>query len=95
MKRWSLIQPDLDKCWFCDETQNLHKHEVFYGTANRQKSIAWGMVVALCPRHHNMSSDGVHYNRKRDLELKRHAQRVFEEKHGHDQFMAVFHKNYL
>lgn len=95
MKQFSIIQPELDRCWFCPKTQGLHKHEVFYGTANREKSIKWGMVVALCPEHHNMSSDGVHHNHERDLELKRCAQAVFEKRYGHDKFMEIFHHNYL
>ena len=94
MKRFSIIQPELDRCWFCGKTGVLHKHEVFFGTANRKKSIQYGMVVALCPEHHNMSSQGVHHNHRRDMELKRYAQHVFEEKYGHEKFMAVFGKDY-
>ena len=94
MKRYSIIQPDLNECWFCHKREYLHKHEVFFGTANRKKSIKYGMVVALCPEHHNMSSQGVHHNRRRDLELKRYAQKVFEEKYGHEKFMEVFGKSY-
>lgn len=95
-ERFSIIQPDFnERCYFCNQRYGLHKHEVFFGTADRKKSIEWGMVVSLCPNHHNMSSDGVHFNRQMDLTLKRDAQRIFEEKYGHEKFMEVFHRNYL
>ena len=94
MKRFSIIH-GMDECYICHKKGILHKHEVFIGTANRKKSIEWGMVVALCPEHHNMSNKSVHLNRFVDLELKRDAQRIFEEKYGHDKFMEVFHRNYL
>ncbi len=96
MNRFSIVQPDLDECFECHRRGvQLHKHEIFFGTADRKKSIKYGMVVALCPRHHNMSSDGVHHNRELDLKLKRIGQKVFEERYGHDKFMDTFHHNYL
>ncbi len=83
------------RCFFCGTTRNLHHHEVFYGTANREKSIKWGCQVYLCGPHHNLSTEGVHFNKKRDLQLKQFAQREFEKLYGHDKFMEVFKKNYL
>lgn len=86
---------DKKECFFCGKTQGLHRHEVFYGSANRQKSIAFGCQVWLCGDHHNLSKEGVHMNHERDLLLKAYTQRVFEEEYGHDKFMEVFHRNYL
>lgn len=83
------------KCWVCGVTYGLHHHEVFFGTANRKKSIEYGLQVWLCPRHHNGSNDGVHFNPTLDLILKKFAQKKFEEKYSHEKFMEVFHKNYL
>ena len=82
------------ECFFCDTTENLHRHHVF-GGPNRKHSEEYGMVVYLCANHHNMSANGVHMNRKRDLLLKKYAQKVFEEEYGHDKFMEVFKRNYL
>ena len=79
----------------CGRKGDLHKHEVFYGTANRQKSIKWGMVIALCPSHHNMSSQGIHYNKELDLHVKQEAQRIFEKTYPDEDFLAIFGKNYL
>ena len=70
-------------------------HEVYFGSANRKKSIEYGCQVWLCGEHHNLSSEGVHMNRKRDLILKRYTQKCFEEEFSHEKFMEVFHKNYL
>lgn len=83
------------QCFFCGSQTELHRHEVFYGTANRKKSIECGLQVWLCPIHHNMSSKGVHMNHARDEILKKYAQRVFEDSNGHEEFMRIFHKNYL
>lgn len=83
------------ECFFCGRTDSLHHHEVFYGTANRKKSIKWGLQVWLCPEHHNMSSQGVHMNHERDMILKKYAQKVFETEYGRDKFIEIFHKNYL
>ena len=90
-----LILQQNKECFFCGKTQGLHHHEVFYGSANRKKSIEWGCQVWLCPEHHNTSNKGVHFNIKNDMYLKMYTQKVFEEEYGHTKFMEVFHKNYL
>lgn len=89
-----ILQKD-KKCFFCGTTQNLHRHHVFEGTANRRKSENFGCVVWLCGPHHNLSTEGVHFNKRRDLQLKQYAQREFEKLYGHEKFMEVFHKNYI
>lgn len=93
MKRLTL--QTIDACWVCGDTKNLHTHEVFFGSANRKKSIEYGLQVKLCGYHHNLSSKGVHHNKILDLLLKRYAQTKFEEVYGHEKFTEVFHKNYL
>lgn len=91
----SIVQPELDRCWFCGARQNLHTHEIFFGSANRKKSIEWGLYVKLCPQHHNMGNKCVHNNKQMDLELKKAGQRIFEKMHSREKFMSIFHKNYL
>ena len=86
---------DKKECFVCHTRSNLHHHEVFYGTANRSKSIKYHCQVWLCAPHHNMSLVGVHYNHELDMKLKRYAQTEFEKIYGHEKFMEVFHKNYL
>jgi len=62
------------ECFVCKTIYGLHKHHVLYGTANRKKSEQYGFTVWLCGRDHNLSNEGVHFNRELDLELKRLAQ---------------------
>lgn len=89
----SILQKDR-KCWLCGTALDLHRHHVFYGSANRKKSDRYGLTVWLCSKHHNMSNDGVHFDPVFDAALKSWAQQRFEEKYSHEKFMAIFHKNY-
>lgn len=82
-------------CYFCGISYNLHKHHIFYGTANRRLSEKYGCWVYLCAYHHNMSDYGVHFNKDIDLGLKRMCQTEFEKKYSHEKFMQVFGRNYL
>lgn len=83
------------KCYVCGCTTGLHRHHVFEGSANRKKSEEYGMVIDLCGIHHNLSSEGIHFNKDLDLKVKREYQALFEEKYGHEKFMEVFKRNYL
>ena len=85
----------MTKCFICGTRNNLHIHEIYYGTANRKKSIEYGCYVSLCAYHHNMSDYGVHYNKALDLNLKQECQRRFEEIYDNAKFMETFNKNYL
>lgn len=89
------IMQDQKECYITHSTLELHKHHIFYGTANRQKSEKWGCWVWLTEKYHNMSNRGVHFDKALDLQLKQECQRRFEVLHGHDTFMMVFHRNYL
>ena len=76
---------------------NLHRHEIFFGSGKRQLSIDYGLVVFLTPEMHNMSNNGVHFNRAFDLELKRLGQQAAMEYYGWttQEFIKIFGKNYL
>lgn len=76
---------------------HCHRHEVFFGTANRQKSIKDGLVVFLKPEMHNMSGQGVHFNREFDLYLKRIGQQAWMDYYGKtaDDFIIKYGRNYL
>lgn len=91
----SILQEDMSRCYVCSKTYPLHIHEVFYGTANRKKSIKYGCYVALCAEHHNMSDEGVHFNKRLDDRLKRECQERFEQLYSHEEFMKIFSRNYL
>ena len=69
MAKESIIQAN-KVCYYCQTPYNLHKHHIFYGIANRKKSEQDGCWCWLCARHHNMSDEGVHFDKEFDLWLK-------------------------
>jgi hypothetical protein len=84
------------ECWVCKTTYDLHEHHVFFGTSNRKKSEQYGMKVWLCARHHNMSNEGVHFNKPLDNRLKKFAQEYFENHIGtREDFIREFGRSYL
>lgn len=98
MKRYSIIC-DLDDhaCLICGKRDKTHIHEVFYGTANRKKSIQYGLCIRLCPEHHNASNEGVHFNKAFDEKLKKNVQYIAMQHYGWttEDFIKIFGKNYL
>lgn len=91
-KRYSILQDDLNYCYLCNNGNYAnHLHEVFEGTANRQKSIDNGMVVGLCYIHHDL----VHKHPLEYIGLKKHAQEVFEKDHTRQEFIGIFGRSYL
>lgn len=93
MRLDSIIQSE-KKCFVCGTTYDLHDHHVF-GASNRKHSEKWGLKIWLCARHHNMSDEGIHFNKDLNLAVKQIAQRKFEEEHTHEEFMSIFGRNYL
>lgn len=79
----------------CGCYYNLEEHHIFFGIKNRQMSEKYGLKVHLCQYHHRDSKEGVHFKHEFDLELKRKAQKIFEEKHSREEFINIFGKNYL
>lgn len=65
-------------------------HEIFHGTANRQKSIQTGLCVGLCRFHH----DAVHRNKDMDLRLKQIGKKAFLRNHSEEEFIAIFGRAY-
>lgn len=46
--------------------------------------------------HHNMSNEGVHFNREMDLILKELGQKHFEAVHGsREQFIKIWGRSYF
>ena len=89
----SIVQENKE-CFVCHTTTGLNDHHIFFG-ANRKWSEKYGLKVWLCGRDHNLSNEGVHFNRKLDLYIKRIGQKAFEEKYSREKFMQIFGKNYL
>lgn len=85
----------MKECYICKTTQNLHKHHVFGGTANRKLSEKYKMFVYLCGPDHNMSNKGIHFNKKMDFRLKQIYQQKFMSMYPDLNFVKIFGKNYL
>ncbi len=84
------------ECVVCHTTQNLHRHHIFYGTANRKKSEKYGCWCYLCANHHNMSDHAVHADNLLDLKLKRMTQDILERQGWTRQkFIETFGRNYI
>lgn len=96
MKRYSILQ-ERKECYKCKTTNALHIHEVYYGAKNRSKSIEDGCCVYLCPRHHNMSNEGIHYNKEFDKEVKQSMESRWLETYNKtiDDFIKRYGRNYL
>ena len=83
------------KCLICGKPFGLHKHHVFYGTANRKMSEKYGCWVWLCPYHHNTSMNSIHANPGMDQKLKRETQMIFEQTHSREEFMQIFGRSWI
>ena len=89
----SILQ-DRKECFLCGTTYDLHEHHVIYGPF-RHKAEHYGLKVYLCAYDHNMSDNGVHFNKSLDIKLKQFAQEKFESKYSHEEWMKQFEKNYV
>lgn len=83
------------ECLVCGTTLNLHRHHIFFGTANRKKSEKYGCWCYLCYYHHNGSNEGVHFNKSLDDGLKQMTQKRFMEVYPDLDFLEIFGKNYI
>ena len=82
-------------CIICGATNNIEKHHVFGGTANRKISEKYGFTVDLCSYHHRDGKAGVHFNKELATSLKINAQEIFEIKHSREEWMALIGRNYI
>ena len=83
------------ECLVCKTNYNLHRHHIFYGSANRKKSEKFGCWCYLCANHHNMSNAGVHFDKELDKKLKIYTQKRFLEVYPNENFLKIFGRNYL
>lgn len=85
--------------WSDKRESGLVRHEIFFGRANRQKSIECGLVVFIAPQDHNLSAYGVHNYKGHEFDehLKKLGQKTAMKYYGWDvdTFRKVFGKSYL
>ena len=89
----SILQSE-KRCYFCNSVAGLERHHVFAGVANRKISEAHGFWIWCCNSCHT-GTDGVQYDKKKNLCLKQAAQEAFEMYHTHQEWMDLIRKNYL
>ena len=94
-EEFCIMKPDVR--WSTQRFEGSHRHEIFYGYGNRQKSIEDGLVIFLRPEDHNMGDNGIHANREFDLYAKKKAQLRWMEFYGKtvEQFIKRYGRNWL
>ena len=85
--------------WHDTRVAGTVRHEVFFGTANRKKSIQFRLYVFISPEDHNMSELGVHgrYGAEFNTHLKKIGQKAAMTVYGwsEEDFIKVFGKSYI
>lgn len=78
-------------------SERCHRHEIFFGTANRKKSIKYGLVVFIEPEFHNTTAYGVHFNNDLKQQMQKFAQQAAMKYYelSTEDFINIFGKNYL
>ena len=93
-KLYSVFTDDLYTCYLT-KSNLTHRHHVF-GGSNRKRSEKYGFIIPLHPNLHNMSNEGVHFNKELDLKFKKMAQTYYENHYGtRQEFRTEFGKSYL
>ena len=84
-------------CYITGQTNNLHKHHIYFGNPQRMISEDNGFWVYLAGYLHNQSNIGVHGKdgHELDLLLKQHCQRKYEETHSREDFIRLIGKSYI
>ena len=91
----SIMQKNKE-CYVCHTTIGLHIHHICEGR-NRNNSEKYGLWIYLCGRHHNLSNEGIHFNKELDLSIKKQAEQIWLDYYNKDidDFISVFYINYL
>lgn len=99
----SIIQRKKE-CWLCRyllgtemslPADMLEEHHVMFGIADRRLSESYGLKIWLCQAHHRVGMMAVHNNKVAADLTRVYAQKVFEKKYSHEDWMRIFGKNYL
>ena len=95
MKRFSILTDDLEHSYLSGIPTNVI-HHVYGGYGRRQISERNGFIVPLTPREHNMSNNGVHFNKKLDRWFKQLCQSKWENMgHSREEFIRLIGRSYL
>lgn len=90
MKTSMISGDDPGRCYLCGRVnQRLEVHHMIHGI-RRKHADKYGLTVHLCQRCHM----DLHDRGTFDETLKEEAQKAFEERYSHDEWMRIFGKNY-
>ena len=83
-------------CYICKRFGQTEEHHIFRGK-NRKRADADGLKVYLCHFCHNEPPNGVHYNKRRNTQLKQIGQRTWMATYNKtvDDFIRAYGRNYL
>lgn len=84
----SLFDTKSGECFVCGVHADTARHELIGGVADRPTSKAVGLWLNLCPHCHEF----IHRDEE---ESHKTAQKMFEYHHSHEEFVALFGRNYL
>ncbi len=97
MSRESILKGDRKGvCFICGRWTQTERHHIF-GASNRKKADKDGLTVYLCHDCHNEPPNGVHFNREKDLRLKRIGEKTWCKYYGKtiEDFIKEYGRNYL
>lgn len=89
--RYSIIQQDLSKCYFCNN-KAIDWHELLKGR-NRKRCIKWGLVVYICRECHRKTEEDSDFYK----ETRKYAQKMWQKHYNKTKqdFIDEFGRNYL
>lgn len=95
-ERFSLFTDDLEHCIICGKSP-VNKHEIFGGSANRKKSMEYGLVIPLCTceHHDQVNCRGIHFDKKLRDEWHIKGQAMFTKTYPNLNFKDIFGRNYI
>lgn len=77
-------------------SNNLHKHHCFHGTANRRLAEEDGLFINVCVNCHELDKDAIHNDARTDMFVMQQAQSEYEKQIGsREKFVARYGKNFL
>lgn len=98
----SILQEKNGICFLCSvlegdtrQQSGLHKHHVFFGSANRRMSEEDGLYIYLCMRHHEIGPDAVHKDKGSRVMTQIYAQEVYEKTHTREEFVERYGRSYI
>ena len=87
----SIMQDD-ECCYITGSRINLECHHCLHGISKRSLADKYGLWVWL---RHDIHMSLHDRDKELDRYLEQEAQKAFEKKYSHEEFMRIFGKNYL